>query len=274
MPLYVRIHPQGFREYLVVLRNEWEFPSIAMMDGVEANGYTAVDYTFTSTFTTTSMCMTEGLWITDGDFVPRGEIQESISGIINIFGIPISTDTIEKWKQVILQFQTYPSQFSTCRIPIVLYHGTSKSNFASILNTGLEESRGMLGQGVYLGSFWKACRFACRTHDYRRIDDPLVFRVIVLATSIQTQPSQRCRCSQCEEDQSLLPLYTDHYSYWRKRHDMIYLPSTKLKNKYIVKNAEWAVKKNTITIQQAVDIDSSSVDWENYNPFQRDIQFL
>jgi len=55
---------------------------------------------------------------------------------------------------------------------------------------------------------------------------------------------------------------------------MIYLPSTKLHNKYIVKNAEWAVKKNTITIQQAVDIDSSSVDWENYNPFQRNIQFL
>lgn len=275
MPVYVRIHPLGYREYLLVLRNEWEFPTVSMMEGVEDNGYISVLYTPTPTHETVSSCMTQGLWVTDGDFVERGEVVGKIQGVRNIFGISISHHAFETWKDLIMYLQTHQTPFSSCKIPMVLYHGTSKSNYSSILNNGLQETHGMLGQGVYLGSFWKACRFACRTQSYEKIEDPLVIRVVVMAKHILNRPGDRCECDACKEDPGLMPFYTDHLSTWKQWNDAVYLPSSKLMSgKYVVKNAEWAVNKENVTVQQAVDIDGLSVDWSAYKPLQRNIHFL
>jgi hypothetical protein len=50
--------------------------------------------------------------------------------------------------------------------PIIVYHGTAKDNVKMISKEGLKPSMGMLGHAIYLGSFWKAYRYAIMNVDF------------------------------------------------------------------------------------------------------------
>ena len=61
----------------------------------------------------------------------------------------------------------------------VLYHGTAAEAWEGICASGLEPTFGMLGTGVYMGTFWKATRFAALTQSYQPRKDGIILRAYV-----------------------------------------------------------------------------------------------
>ena len=103
---------------------------------------------------------TRGIWLSKGDSISYGGTPPKV------YGISLSSCLIS-----ILELLESPFR--------VMYHGTDEINYQNICEKKLLPTLGQLGFGVYVGTFWKACRFACRTQDYTLRENPLVFRLYV-----------------------------------------------------------------------------------------------
>jgi hypothetical protein len=190
--------------------------------------------------------LTNGIWLSYGDSFLYGGVSPTV------FGIPLSK-SLQDFLQTLL------SPF------IVLYHGTDEINFENICQQKLLPTQGQLGQGVYVGSFWKACRFACRTQDYQIRENPLVFRLYARNIYSQKYPP-KFPCSKLD--------CIDHSKIWESGNCGRLLVGQYADGKWITKNEEWVYHPDDIFLADASRIDISSVDKPNYNPFQRNILIL
>lgn len=123
---------------------------------------------------------TRGVWVSAADLVPWGGVPGTdVSARITVFGVPVCTRAASSAKAMLQKLDAGIPPHAGLRHGVVLYHGTHRAGFRGIRDSGFRLSpslTGMLGPGVYLGSFWKAVRFASRdgaTYALRSPPEPL-----------------------------------------------------------------------------------------------------
>jgi hypothetical protein len=203
-----------------------------------------------------------GMWIVPADARPSGGIDNAgVADICSVFGIPIvlSESKLQQICSVVPSAAKSPSH--------VLYHGTSSDVWESLCKHGLRPTYGMLGVGVYLGTFWKAARYASQTQTYSDRKEGIIVRVYVFAFSLFTfpenlrAPAYVCKCENCERAlrsgegaQIERAAHTDHLSQWaldKTCHGAELLPKQSKANPslWIVRNAEWCIRPECVQIQ-------------------------
>jgi len=226
-----------------------------------------------------------GLWIVPADARPAGGIPEDgVQDLVRVFGLELLPSEHELRQVCALASSGSPPD-------CVLYHGTSLDAWAGIQQHGLMASKGMLGTGVYLGSFWKATRFAARTQDYtlRRQGEACIARVYCFCPQLQDwsekATSYECACEECTSARLRggaaleRSTFTDHESRWAFDASCsgVFMPTRKSSidaNLWIVRNAEWCVRPACCRVQNAAKLDMGSVVQERYEPTQRSQSIL
>lgn len=271
----------GYWEVLIVLRDKWEYPSklpdkyAARVKACSKVGYWVESAAHSQPYYTNRKLLQDGLWVCQDDFVPRGGVSAAVFGI-SLPENPFSPQ-LELWKPS-LQVR-------------VGYHGTSRENFESICSSGLRCTPGMLGDGVYLGSFWKACRFGARGQDYVERAFPTVVRVVWKCSDDDMLVFPRkwidgwCLCAKCYLNQEQRQ-YCAHTYDWKidskfpppkpycggpwKAGQL--LPCKFPSGKWVTQNEEWVLNPSCIqSICQAVQLDMSTIARPHYDPLQRNI---
>jgi hypothetical protein len=212
-----------------------------------------------------------GMWITEDDTVPKGNVDA------RVFGIPLSSDVCAAWSAVPVE----ASKAGAWRVRVG-YHGTDVSALPSICTNSLKPSLGQLGFGVYVGSFWKACRFAVRDQDYSFRSNPVVVRVLWLCnTQKQLVFPQKspCPCSTfCALKSEEKRRACGHELHWltEERWQNGFLPPSQFSDgKWITRNEEWVMPTSALErLQQVVRINVESVNGPNYDPEQRNIEII
>ena len=186
--------------------------------------------------------------------------------------------------------------------PLALYHGSGKDKQVSILKHGLFETFGMLGNGVYLGTFYKACRYASRTQTYDIRLDGTIYRCIAFClpqnTTVYPNDTWTCMCEVCQKANNGFEQVCDHLTSWNTGHlsaahvkvstkpfaintkKRAYVDKTtqevtyKNTERYLCKNEEWAFRSDAVFVRDCAVIDLSSVYKPFYNPLQRNMSTL
>lgn len=224
---------------------------------------------------------TQGIWIVPADARPMGAVaEEGVAGKVCVLGQALAHSEFE------LQQVCACVRAKEAAPDCVLYHGTSTPAWPSIQSSGLQESQGMLGCGVYLGSFWKATRFAARTQTYqlREQGQALVARVYCFCPDLDDWTAKTetyaCACAECSRARQLggaaleRSVFTDHESRWacRSACSGVYMPSRKSvadPSLWIVRNAEWCLRASCCRVQNAALLDMDTVLKDRYDPLQR-----
>jgi len=192
----------------------------------------------------------QGLWITQDDLVPKG-------GTRTVFGIAL--DDIH-----------WPLPSSNIK---VAYHGTACENLESIRKESLRPSLGQMGTGVYVGSFWKACRFAGRDQSYQFRENPLVLRVLCLRDNMISFPRhEECSCKLCEDKTPEQKRAAGHTLYYTDTCAELRIGQFST-GKWITQNEEWVIPQSFILrISEGVELNKDSLARPHYDPLQRDIE--
>lgn len=217
------------------------------------------------------------LWVTSGDLRPSGGFGDSIAPKWAVYGIPLPVEAIQQFYNA---FQALKDPMEV----IIAYHGTDAKNHAAICAEGLKETFGMMGHAVYLGSFYKACRYAKFTQDYEPRKQGIVFRCCIstkefgLLKPIADGSAKPCPCSRCRpvSDRAQAQV-ADHAALWKQSFDAILVPveATRYGNSnYVIRNEEYAVKRHCVSIMDARFLDMSSMLDAPYKPLQRDQTIL
>lgn len=175
----------------------------------------------------------DGFWAIESDWMPTGGLVGQVPFESIVYGIRIEPPmSMDEWKRILRA-----THCDVC-VPIVQYHGTSKENIKSIVANGIRTTYGMFGDAVYLGTFWKAFRFATLTQDYK-VRDGAIFRCLVLIRKsvIRNGDLTRCGCADCRE----IPTFADHLQSWKSRGDAVFMFPAMLNNAWVVRNTEVAV---------------------------------
>lgn len=189
----------------------------------------------------------DGIWITRDDLTYRG-------GGITMFGVPI-------------QELQWPFPKNNIR---VAYHGTAKENMDSIRAHSLRPTFGQLGVGIYVGSFWKACRFAGRDQKYQLRDEPLVLRVLWEEENIISFPRrEECTCEICANRSSEQRQACGHLLIHDKTCGELRVGKYST-GKWITQNEEWVIPR-VLRISECMELDKNTLS-EVYDPLQRDIK--
>lgn len=204
-----------------------------------------------------------GVWITRDDCTLRGGLK-----VPTVYGIAIDGSVVSAWGRL-------PEPSVIVRVG---YHGTSLECWDSIRKSELRPSLGQMGHGVYLGSFWKACRFAARDQAYKWRDRGVLLRVLWEARGeeLLVPRSIPCPCDTlCKGRPYEQRLISAHELVWTDSGwgtlQVGQLPS----GKWITHNEEWVTAPaNVLRLCEAVEIDKSSVSGEKYDPLQRNIECL
>lgn len=207
-----------------------------------------------------------GIWLCGGDAEERGGVPKlGVPATASVFGIPLSSRLREALQKL------------PCTLRVV-YHGTGEENFASICATGLLTTFGQLGTGVYLGSFWKACRFAGRDQDYKYRPRPLVLRVLVHKVAevvYPKQPKSPCICPLCKDKTADRASACAHTVTWTGGSCGTLEIGCFEDGGWITKNEEWVYSPSDIVrLGEAVRLDKSSIAGPHYDPLQRDIRIV
>jgi hypothetical protein len=235
----------------------------------------------TDPYYASSSTFKDGLWICKDDFTARGGVPPSV------FGCPISAKNpcdhsiLEQWSPTL------------CHIRVA-YHGTSREAFHSIATHGFNNTFGMLGTGIYVGSFWKACRFAARDQQYQEREQPIVIRLLwkcreedilkfprsfedgfCLCSKCYGNPEQKAFCAHTYDwsaNSSFPPPKPFYRGSWKAGQ---LLPTKYPSGKWATQNEEWVLNASLIQgIAQAVQLDRSSIARPHYDPLQRNITFV
>lgn len=253
------------------------------------------------------------IWIIQNDLIPQGKLDdplkhEYVPGIASVFGIPL-----DEWLIAVLDmsFSIVKKFHGFDSAPIFpLYKGVDPDGTQKFIDSNchtLDSEDGMLGRGVYLGTFWKACRYAgWPSSETLRIDPPrqggVVFRYYVWAGRIITAPWGLCECSghsnkisgSAAEGCRMQKLgdydyavrrYVDHLSTWRENYDCAVVKPSVLKgfakdwktgrkfmkSAFIVRNEEWITKMENIQFVSAAMVDWTTIECP-YNPRQRNVR--
>jgi len=244
----------------------------------------------TSTRTNLSL-LKEGIWICEGDCKDFGGVKATL------FGIPLCNEiqtafvdhrsTLQSWS---------PGEWTVARVS---YHGTSYESYQGICAQGFKCTFGMLGTGVYLGSFWKACRFAARNQDYTFRENPSILRVIWTCKDEDVLQFPRkvmyCFCAECYKrpEQRSFCGHTMDWSadartfpekmardrvegqgtrYWAGSLKPCKFPDSE---KTVTHNEEWVLNPTCIVrLAECATLNLDSVAKPHYDPLQRDIKIL
>ena len=198
------------------------------------------------------------VWIVANDCVAKGEFKPTnLAGISQFMGIQISKEACK----LILDFDAGLT-------PLSLYHGTSETNKCKIVQDSLDETIGMLGNGTYLGTLWKARRFACFSQDYQK-QQGVIFRVLAFANTIKTVPLQNWKCSCCQS------IISDHFSKWKEEeYDGIHALACKDQSgvckdgsaKYLLRNEEYCFKRSLLKCTHYIEAFAKQ---NHYDPLER-----
>lgn len=215
-----------------------------------------------------SLLAGNGVWIVSDDCTPRGGF-EHVSHRITFLTFDIDLSTA---KDILLVDRELG--FTS---PLSLYHGTDRSYVSSIIARGLSPSYGMMGRAIYLGTLWKAARFAILGQNYEKRKGS-IFRVLSFPTSTAKFPREGwiCRCKKCLETQWARTI-VDHEGHWQLDHDCAHVQATRGEGffadgspKYLLKNEEWAILPKTLCIAtHCAQVEDSY--GEHYDPLQRNI---
>ena len=240
---------------------------------------------------TNQSLLKQGLWICEGDCEPQGGISPCV------FGLPLSPHAYTAFTlQKDILFQKAGAELKKTR---VAYHGTSYENYQGICAEGFKCTFGMLGTGVYLGSFWNACRFAARDQHYKFRENPCVLRIIwtckdqdilnfprkvmyCFCSECSLRPEQRSFCGHTLDWQADAKVYPkkvpiDHVEgqgirYWAGCLKPCKFPDSE---KWVTHNEEWVLNPTCIIrLAECATLNLDSVEQTHYNPFQRNIKIL
>jgi len=181
----------------------------------------------------------------------------------------------------------------------VAYHGTSYENYQGICAEGFKCSFGMLGTGVYLGSFWKACRFAARDQHYKFRETPSVLRVVwtcedqdmlnfprkimyCFCADCSLRPEQRYFCGHTLDWQADAKIYPEKapidrvegqgIRYWAGCLKPCKFPDSE---KWVTHNEEWVLNPSCILrFAECATLNLDTVEQTHYNPLQRNIKII
>lgn len=207
-----------------------------------------------------------GIWLCKSDADLRGGVADlGVVATASVFGIPLS-------------FRLATSLAGLACASRVVYHGTAEANFEGIARNGFLATFGQLGTGVYLGSFWKACRFAGRDQAYTMRKDPLVFRVLVCSSvAVTTYPKAEsaCGCELCSAKPRDRAAACAHDVVWKPGSCGSLQVGKYNDGTWITKNEEWVyAREDIVRIAEAVRIDRGSIAGPHYDPLQRDVRIL
>lgn len=257
------IDSNTFYEYLVLFKNGLlvlpeELPerykgrtmTLQYVYGIAMREVDSTPFSECEEFSMARLEKSSGIWIVRDDCVEKGHYTpDKIPGKAQYFSVPIDYMTRLNIDQAALLMRDTG--------PTVLYHGTELTNVESIRKEGLKSTLGMLGWGVYLGTFWKATRYACLTQDYKP-QSGSVFRVFAFPTNIIELPSPSwkctCGCSTPDIADHTLSLKND-----------IHVSQSHLSKDGRIKNEEWVIKGKTF-LQQCAKINEATFPSPHYDP--------
>jgi hypothetical protein len=260
---------EGFRDIeLFVLKNttQWHLPykmpdRFAERYKSEGDFHIIHSIPFEKSELFTSAFFKSGIWITQQDTRPLGGVDATV------FGVPLHAEIHEAFDKICAHFRHLPRVF-------VGYHGTSMDAWQKIRSTTLLPSRGQLGTGIYVGSFWKACRFAIRDQHYALRTNPVVMRVLWTADSIMPFPSVVCTCSECILKTEEKAAVCCHEKTWTHLDAGFLKPYKFSDGKWATRNEEWVLSPSCLLkMSLAVGIDTSNIE-KHYDPLQRNIVFF
>lgn len=238
-----------------------------------------------NTLPTPYKAVRELVWLVKDDFIGKGSfVPQHVKNKCVYFDTKISTRDSLK----ILRHGHDIRILLGCNLdPLSLYHGSGGDSKDSILYNGLFPSFGMLGDGVYLGTFFKACRYASRHQDYSLRTEGFIFRCLVFVSqcNITEYPNltHACKCHKCIVESSGFERVSDHLSLWNTKmgcgvaitvSDSAFGFKKSGEPKYLVKNAEWAFQPEFVCVQEFAPLDLSSVMGPHYHPLQRNCKVL
>jgi hypothetical protein len=174
----------------------------------------------------------DGVWIVESETIPQGGLPElDVPYLCTYFDTPVHANIPWTFLANLANVNAYDA-------PVALYHGTARESVKTILKEGLKPTFGMFGPCVYLGTVWKAYRFASMTQDYIGRAGAL-FRVLsfwkkpVIRSALK---DPRCHCDTCNGKVT----YSDHLATWKSSGDCVYFFPVKLNGTFVVKNMEVA----------------------------------
>lgn len=200
-----------------------------------------------------------GMWATHSDSIERGGYMPCI------FGQPMSMHVREALEGL---------RRTTSCSAVVSYHGTGGDAFKSISKTSLHPTRGQLGIGCYVGSFWKACRFAARDQSYAWRTNPVVLRVLWRCPLVIDFPNSPCGCPECGDNPEEKRRVCAHGIEWSGRAAFL-APLQHSDGTWATRNEEWCIPPSAIVrLAEGVDLDLHTVHGPHYDPMQRSIKFI
>ena len=228
-------------------------------------------------YTNTSLLSSDGMWACESDFVARGGVPPALFGMALPSNPFDGLTLLESWKSSLYQVR-------------VAYHGTSREAFHAISVHGFKCTLGMLGNGIYVGSFWKACRFAARNQEYQERASPTLIRMLWKCNDADILHFPRkwidgwCLCGKCYLSE--FKTYCAHTYDWSmeavapppKPGGGVWkagqlFPCKAPSGKWVTQNEEWVLNPECVhSIQQAVQLDMTSIARPHYDPLQRDIR--
>lgn len=274
-----------FWEVLVLLEDrKWVYPSYVPLKYIgrcktsSGDTYWVNSKRHTETYCTNVEALKDGMWICEDDFTPRGNVGATV------FGMPLPPNP----------FPLHQDQLSTWATGInvrVAYHGTSKECFKQIVKSELKCTFGMLGTGIYVGSFWKACRFAARDQSYEIRSNPTVLRILWTCKEEDILMFPRkfidgyCFCAKCYLNPEQQPFCAHVADFTRDAKFPPQKPYGKgpwkagqlfpckyPSGKWVTQNEEWIINPSLVlSIEQAMELDKDSLRKPHYDPLQRDI---
>ena len=198
---------------------------------------------------------TNGIWICSSDAVMRGNTS-------SVYGVPLDPSILSLRPDISQIYDLLNVPGSVDNEPIVVYHGTDRSLVKSILAEGLKPSYGMLGTAVYLGSFWKAFRFATLTQDYKKRPGAILRIYAFWPKVYQRTLYGPCEC--CTGPGSHI---ADHKALWSK-----HAPAVMVAPGLAIKNEEFACLDDTSLIIDSVAYAIATT--EHHEPLNRSLQIL
>lgn len=219
---------------------------------VKSNAFSNIEI-----LSTNHIMESEGIWLCANDVLKKGgNITEGIDGKRTFFSVDIDEES-GKYLELFCHIHKISINF-----PLSLYHGTkfTKESRESIFTQGLQETNGMLGSAVYLGTFWKACRFAGFTKDYFNQEGE-IYRVLCFPKLLETFPRIGWICQCCQNN------ICDHAGLWRIIFDGVHVTSENEKGK--LKNDEWGMKDRYILSTHVCNLQSYE-----YSPYKRNMKII
>jgi hypothetical protein len=198
-----------------------------------------------------------GVWIVADDCTKRGQYGD-VDGIRQFMSVEIDEDAAKKIKN--------HSDSQTSFKPLSLYHGTTPECIEKIFSFTICPSYGgMLGDAVYVGTFWKAVRFATMTQDYKHREGALL-RVLVMARSVVDlpRPGWYCKCEDCLSSRKINQI-ADHDGTFLNTFDCVHVNTCDK-----LKNEEWALGPMCMfVVTHAAIVDPSSLGGAHHDPLYR-----